>query len=163
MIVAAEAPWWSTPAFTLGGIVIGLLGGYYIDRWKAKREDSLRWKDQVRASAARFLVAANDFRDAAYGPRGVPQEGLNDRAQAMGAAFADLVLVAPSVLVDAASDVSLAASDTDLFQDHPDTAFAKYDRARMHFVQEARKDLGTERLVHSDEQLRAYYEAYSES
>ena len=59
MVVAGNA--WVTVVGTLGGVAVGVIGTWFLETRRWKREDQIRWDPDRRQVYARFLKAADDY------------------------------------------------------------------------------------------------------
>lgn len=59
MVVAGNA--WVTVVGTLGGVAVGVIGTWFLETRRWKREDQIRWDPDRRQVYARLLKAADDY------------------------------------------------------------------------------------------------------
>jgi hypothetical protein len=64
----SSSPWWSTPVFTLGGVLLTLLVTVWLDHRRGRRESRHRWTEHKMALYSEFLDACDDLRDISVWP-----------------------------------------------------------------------------------------------
>jgi hypothetical protein len=52
---------WVTVVGTLGGVAVGVIGTWFLETRRWKREDQIRWDPDRRQVYARFMKAADDY------------------------------------------------------------------------------------------------------
>jgi len=107
---------------TLVGVLLGQVSSYLSDKRQARREDTVRWHDQVRTSCASFLTEAHNHYKGALGLDGA----LPVESSRLIAAFGELELVSPADIVAAADKLRNVLTDIqiDEWRTHPATAEA---------------------------------------
>jgi hypothetical protein len=66
----STGPWWSTPAFTLGGVLLTLLVTVWLDHRRGRRESRHRWTERKMELYSEFLDACDVVRDIRVWPVG---------------------------------------------------------------------------------------------
>jgi hypothetical protein len=143
-------PWWGVPviagAFAIGGALVTVMFNYI----REKREQDRRWEKDLRQACASFAASLEQL---AY------QTDMNEAwaayNDAKGAAYryaSEVELLAPKALIPLATDATFRAIDvakiraTDAEELDVAVAIARYLKARVYFINEARRALGIEPL-----------------
>lgn len=165
-----SAPWWGVPliagGFLLLGGVLGFLLNRVQDRARTRREDALRWHDDVRRHAAEMIDAALALSWSISRVRHLDQiaadpERADDHERAarladeeadtvtmsvnrMRAAAAAFIIIAPDEMFQSAVDLGAAAYDVLNDADEPGATGVcdRYNSLMLAFIRAVRAYLG---------------------
>lgn len=159
----SSGPWWSTPAFTLAGVLLTLLVTVWLDHRRGRRESRHRWTERKMELYSEFLDACDGFRDLEVWPRDREAAPAPTKAPfgLVRQAAARAAYVAPAEVRDRLADATGAAATlvtaiesvrADTKRGHAgavderaraglDTARGAFDDAVDAFVDASRKDI----------------------
>jgi len=153
---AATAPWWGVPivagAFTLVGVALSQLAGYFSDKRRVERDDLRRWDGELRQVVVRcsqILLAIEERTILSWGEDAsieVDDRIYHQRYTELLQALVELDLIAPVGVSEAAHAAAEAATSAERWSSSEQELFHRYVTARRNFVNAIRTHLGVEIL-----------------